>query len=372
MTNTKRTFIPILATGFLIILLVLLPTGFEKNLVFQESDIQSAKVLEVDNSTVIDTGLIRTGDQVCLVKILHGRFKGRQANARNSLIGSLEQDKIFQMGDTALVRINYDGDEILSVSMIDHYRIPYEILLGIVFVVLLLIVAGEIGFRAILSFFLCVLAIWKALIPLYLKGAPPIITGLLITLALTFFIIALVYGFDKRTVIATSGAFLGVLSSCILSILFTKLFHIHGAVMPNSESLLYAGYSHLSLTQIFEASVFIAASGAVTDLAVDVTSAVHEVVLHNPKISWKEATFSGIRVGQAAMGTMTTTLLLAYSGSYVALLMVFMAQGTPIQNILNYKYVAAEFIHTIIGSMNLVLTAPWTALCAGVMAYSSE
>ena len=76
---------------------------------------------------------------------------------------------------------------------------------------------------------------------------------------------------------------------------------------------------------------------------------------------------SGLNVGRAAMGTMTTTLLLAYSGGYIALLMVFMAQGTPLYNILNYKYVAAELIHTIIGSFGLVTVAPFTALTAGTL-----
>ena len=77
---------------------------------------------------------------------------------------------------------------------------------------------------------------------------------------------------------------------------------------------------------------------------------------------------SGVNVGRAAMGTMTTTLLFAYSGGYVALLMVFMAQGTPISHILNYKYVAAELVHTILGSFGLVSVAPFTALCAGFLA----
>ncbi|MCI7791465.1 MAG: YibE/F family protein, partial [Lachnospiraceae bacterium] len=66
-------------------------------------------------------------------------------------------------------------------------------------------------------------------------------------------------------------------------------------------------------------------------------------------------------------GTMTTTLLLAYSGGYLALLMVFMAQGTPIYNILNYKYVSAEILHTIVGSFGLVAVAPFTALMSGIL-----
>ena len=91
------------------------------------------------------------------------------------------------------------------------------------------------------------------------------------------------------------------------------------------------------------------------------------MVEKRPDLDWREAARSGLNVGRAAMGTMTTTLLFAYSGGYIALLMVFMAQGTPVDHILNYKYVAAEIIHTVIGSFGLVTVAPFTALCAGVL-----
>ena len=89
--------------------------------------------------------------------------------------------------------------------------------------------------------------------------------------------------------------------------------------------------------------------------------------LFAPSISRREAIKSGMNVGRAAMGTMTTTLLLAYSGGYIALLMVFMAQGTPVYNILNYKYVASEILDTIIGSFGLVLVAPFTAFTSGML-----
>lgn len=123
----------------------------------------------------------------------------------------------------------------------------------------------------------------------------------------------------------------------------------------------------MNLTQIFMASIFLGSSGAVMDLSVDITSAVYEVVEKKPDISRWEAIRSGMNIGRAAMGTMTTTLLLAYSGGYIALLMVFMAQGTPVAHIFNYKYVAAEIIHTVLGSFGLVTVAPFTALCAGAL-----
>ena len=363
----RRYYAPLLLCLVLIAVLLVLPTGFEGALQYQQADRCAARVLSVDDSAIIDTGLVRSGEQRCQLELLGGLFKGQTTYGVNMLNGSLEQDKIFAPGDKAMVVVSYQGDEILSVTMIDHYRINKEILLAGVFAVFLILFAGRTGVRAIASFAMTILMLWKVLVPLYLKGFHPIFTGLAVTLVLTLMIIALVYGFDRRCAAAVSGAFLGVLVTCVLGAAFTDLFQIHGAVMSYSESLLYAGFSHLNLTQIFMASIFIGSAGAVIDLSVDITSAVNEVVEKRPDISRWEAARSGMNVGRAAMGTMTTTLLLAYSGGYVALLMVFMAQGTPLYNILNYKYVASEIIHTVVGSFGLVTVAPLTALTSGFL-----
>ena len=367
-TREKLQYIaPVVVCVLLIAVLLLLPTDYEDAVQYQTAERCMAQVTAVDNSSIIDTGLVRSGEQRCSLTFTSGKFKGQTATGVNMLQGSLEQDKLFSAGDKALVVISCSGETITNVTMIDHYRISWELVMAVGFVLFLALFAGRTGLRAIYSFILTVLAIWKLLVPLYLKGYNPIWVGLAVTLLLTILIIALVYGFDRRCAAAVSGSFLGILVTCVLGMLFTDLFKIHGAVMAYSESLLYAGYQDLSLTQIFMASIFLGSSGAVMDLSVDITSAVNEVVEKRPDISRWEAVKSGMNVGRAAMGTMTTTLLLAYSGGYIALLMVFMAQGTPLAHIFNYKYVAAEIIHTVIGSFGLVTVAPFTALCAGVM-----
>ena len=356
---------PVLVCLAMILILLALPTGFEGALNYQEAERCSALVLSTDDSAIVDTGLVRSGEQLCELEILDGRFKGRTVTGVNMLNGSLEQDKIFSPGDRALVVVSHDGDTITNVTMSDHYRLGWEMVLAAAFALFLILFAGRTGVRAIASFVLTVLVLWKLLVPLYLKGCNPVWVGLALTLVLTVMIIALVYGFDRRCLAAVSGSFLGILVTCVLGVVFTDLFQIHGAVMSYSESLLYSGYQHLDLTKIYMASIFLGASGAVMDLSVDITSAIHEVVEKRPDLSWREAVRSGLHVGRAAMGTMTTTLLFAYSGGYIALLMVFMAQGTPLDNLLNYKYVAAEIIHTVIGSFGLVTVAPFTALTAG-------
>lgn len=348
-------------------ILAAVPTGYEDALIYKDMERATAKITEVDNSAIKSSGLIQSGEQSCTLLIEDGIFEGREMTGVNFLSGSLEKDKIYKVGDRALVTISYDGDEINSVVMSDHYRLDKEIILFAAFALLLIIVAGPNGLLAIFSFFITILTIWKILVPAYLKGYPPVWTGILITVFITVIIIFFVYGFDKKTVTASLGSLLGIFTTCILGMIFTDLFRINGAVMPDSESLLYSGFQHLDLTAIFMSSIFIGASGAMMDLSVDITSAVCEVVEKKPDISWKEAAKSGMNVGRAAMGTMTTTLLLAYSGGYITLLMVFMAQGTPTDHILNYKYVAAEILDTVVGSFGLVTVAPFTALVAGLM-----
>lgn len=363
--------------GCLIISIILLaiPTGFEGALQFRDAEKCRVLVEEVDNSKLIDTGLIRTGQQVCSVKILSGKFKGQLTEGWNMLGGSLSQDKLFRPGDIVQAIVHYETSEsgtvFHSVNLIDYYRLKVEFILAVAFAVFLISFAGMTGIRSVFSFVITILVLWKILVPFYLKGFNPIMTGIIVVAIMTFIILALVYGFDKRLVSAFSGSMTGILFAAILSFVFTKKFHIHGAVMANSESLLYSGFQNLNLTQIFMASVFIGASGSVMDLSVDITSAVNEVVTTARKkgvpVTKREAVKSGMAVARAAMGTMTTTLLLAYSGTCIALLMVFMAQGTPVYNILNNNVVSAEIINTIAGSFGLAMTAPITALISGTV-----
>ena len=366
----KQAIFSVLVCILLIIFLAILPTGYEQAGAAYRDGGQRvpARVITVDNSNIINTGLVNSGDQSCTVRILSGSHKGEECTAHNILSGSLEQDKIYEVGDKALVliSINAETNTVISGSMIDHYRLDLEFLLIMAFFALLILFAGMTGLRAVLSFLLSVLAIWKVLIPCCLNGYNPILIGGIITAGLTLMIIALVFGFDRRCLAAVTGSGAGLLVTCILGIICTNTFKIQGAVMSFSESLLYSGYESLDLTQIFMASIFIGSSGAMMDLTLDVTAAVNEVAQKRPDLSRFELIKSGMRVGRAAMGTMTTTLLLAYSGGYIALLMVFMAQGTPVVNILNYKYVSSEIIHTLVGSFGLVAAAPLTAIAAGI------
>lgn len=141
--QTKSSVFPVLTAFILLLFLMILPTGFEGALTYQNADRVKVEVLSTDESDIIDTGLIRTGEQRCRIRILDGIFKGQEADAINCLRGSLEQDKIFSPGDTAFVAISYRNNEISTVTMIDHYRLDKEAFLAGLFLILLVVFAGK-------------------------------------------------------------------------------------------------------------------------------------------------------------------------------------------------------------------------------------
>lgn len=343
-------------------ILLVIPTGFEKQLYVNAESVK-AKVLETNESTVYNNGLLKQGSQVCVVEISQGEYKGQQVEAVNLLTGKLEFDKLFKPGDRALVLIEKDeSGKILFVNMLDHYRLNMELLIVVVFMGALVLFSGTTGIRTIISFIFSLLCIWKVLIPLLLKGYHPMLIGLLIGVTMATVTLILVAGFTKKAYCAILGAGTASFITCIMAMGFGVLFKIDGTVMQWSESLLYAGFEHLNLTLIYQASIYLACSGAMVDLSIDIAAALDEVVSKKPDLSAKEILHSGLTIGKSVVGSQATTLLLAYMGSFIAVMMVYMAQGTPMISILNSKSIASEILHTFVGCIGLVIVSPLTAL----------
>ena len=372
LSNVKNAIFPLVI--FLLTLGVyFLPSPFDK----PENPLAErvkAKVLAVDNSGILETGIVKTGNQSLRLLVKQGTFAGDTLSASNQLMGRMEFDKLFNVGEKALVVLNLsdDSSKIVSINVIDHYRLDVEFWLMILFFAFLICFAGITGVKAILSFAFTGMVIWKLLLPGFLLGYSPVLISLVLVAIITAVIILLVAGVNKKGLVALLGAFSGVLITAILSLFFGDLFNVHGAIKPFSETLLYSGYNHLNLTQIFLASIFISSSGAMMDIAMDIAVSQFEIIEIHPKISTRALIKSGFNIGRGVIGTMTTTLLLAYSGGFSALLMVFIAQGTPTINILNLNYVAGEILHTMIGSFGLVLVAPATAILGGLVYHRSK
>jgi len=350
----------------LIVGLLLMPDFFTPAFV-DDVNRWRAEVHSVDNSELSRFGIVRIGDQRISATLLEGPLQGREIEADNRVIGKMEVDKIFRPGDVALVAVETEGGRIISASAYDHYRLDTELLLFGIFALLLMAFAGWTGIKSMLSFAFATLLIWKVLVPGLLLGWDPIALALGVVSLLAGATMFLVAGLNRTGVVALIGALLGVsLTYGLAQVLFPP-FRLHGAVMSFSETLLYSGFADLNLERIFLAGIFIGASGAVMDLAIDVAAGVGEVIKRRPDLTFAETVASGLAIGRAMTSTMVTTLLMAYAAGYVALLMLFMGQGIPPGSILNTNYVSAAVLKTVVGSFGLVTVAPFTAVVGGLV-----
>ena len=347
--------------------LILMPTGFERAIYFNATGAK-AEVLSADDSTIIQTGLFRTGDQRCHVKVLSGEHKGLEMDAVNLLSGSLKDDKVFVPGDIAWVLVERDADDSpIFINMIDYYRLDKELMLVAVFVIALIAFSGLRGIRMVLSFAFAFLAIWKLLIPAVLKGVNPLFMCAVTLVLLTLVTLPMVSGLNKRSLAAILGSFMAIFITLLISIAMTAFLRIHGSVLEMSEALLYSGFMDLDLTSLFSGVVCLGAGGAIMDLSIDVSAAMWEVREHAPETGRRDLFRSAMEVGKAGVGTQITTLLLAYMGSYLTLMMVYMAQATPTFNIFTSKAIAAEIAQTLAGAFGIVLVTPLTALIGMVL-----
>ncbi|MDR1220082.1 MAG: YibE/F family protein [Treponema sp.] len=366
--ENKRDRIFALVSSLFMIVCMALPTGFEGASQAAGSERARGKIVEVNNDRVISIGPVKQGEQQLEVEIRSGRFKGQVFSGSNNLMGKMELDKIFALGDSALVVLSFSEDGgVGHAQVIDHYRTGKTIFLCILFFFFIILIMGWMGVKIIITFVFTAIALVHVLFPAMLRGWDPIFASVVMVTIITAAIIFLVGGLSQRGLVAFAGSMGGVLLTSLLAFFFTCWFKIHGAARPFAEALLYSGYSHLNLAHLFISGVFLASSGAMMDLSMDIASAMDEIKKQNPNVSRLNLIKSGVSVSRHVAGTMSTTLLLAYSAEYTAMIMTFIAQGVPLENVINMVWVSSEVIHTLVGCFGLTLVAPLTVFAGGII-----
>jgi len=366
--ESGRDTVFIIVAGLLTLLILTVPTGFKGSAVQANAVRARVRIIEANNERLKIIGPVRQGEQQLEVKVLSGRFKNQVYSTSNNMMGKMELDKAFVPGDIAFAVLNLTDDgEIAHVQIIDHYRTGKTVFLCVVFILVMLLIMGFMGIKILITFVFSAAALVRILYPMILRGYDPIFGALVITLLITAIIMFLVGGLSRRALVAFLGASGGVIFTSILAFVFTGLLKIHGAVRPFTEALLFSGYGHLNLAHLFIAGIFIAASGAMMDLAMDVAAAMDEIKKQQPALKRLALMCSGYTVARQAAGTMSTTLLLAYSAEYTAMIMTFIAQGVPLENVINMVWVSSEVVHTLVGCFGLLLVAPLTVFAGGML-----
>lgn len=359
--NNRMNWIICLVMMAICLLLCLIPNEYEN--ITGSFPREKVRIDNVDNSMLDAVGIVYNGVQSCQVTIMTGDYAGEETTSYNYLNSALDKDKLFQPGDTAWAMLQQNEGK-LVVTLIDHYRMGIEAGVMFLLAALLIMFGGVIGCGAMVSLAASAVIIWKLLIPLLLNGVNPIFASFCTVAVLTVIIDVLVAGFSRRCMVALLGSLAGTMVTCIAACALTYLLKLDGGDVPYVVPLIAQSSMQIDTRSLYIGMIFLANSGALMDLSMDISVSMEEICYHKPSIRRTELLRSGLKVGRSVLGTMTTTLMLAYSGSYLSMMMYFVGQGTPIIDILNLKYVSSQLLNTLVGSFGLVAAAPLSALIA--------
>ncbi|MDF2588346.1 MAG: YibE/F-like protein [Anaerocolumna sp.] len=335
----------------------------EKNIKYYK-----AKVIEVNaDTTVVDekTEGVRKGSQVIKIKLMNGPYQGDVVTMDNYL--SALYNIYAKNGSRIIVRatIYPEGP---SYSVYNYDRTPVLTGFVVLFMVSICIIGGKKGLMALLSLLLTLIAVVKILIPLLIQGFPAITTTIVLIVIVTIVSYILLDGINVKTISATSGTIIGVMLSGLLAYIVGLIGHVSGFQMEEAESLLLiAGEHGLKIRNLFVCGIFIASLGAIMDIAMSIASAIHELHEVNPSLNINQLFRSAMNIGKDAMGTMTNTLILAFTGSSLNLLLIIYSYGIPFSQLINTDIIAIEIIKGIAGSIGIVLTVPIIAYFGSII-----
>lgn len=307
----------------------------------------------------------RIGEQKLEVTVLTGRHKGAVLETVNYVNAYYNVDA--KPGTRIIVRLDYDdAGELYVVSIPNYDRSSILIIALLAFGILMILAGGKKGARALLGLLFTLLNLWYILIPLILRGVSPILATILIAAYTSAGAMFLLTGYTKKTLCAFLGCVGGVLAAGVFAWIITLLTPINGFNMSEAEEMvLRASDSPLKISGLLISGILLSALGALMDTSMSIVSALHEVYEQKPSLTRKQIFRLGMNIGRDAMGTMANTLILAFVGSALNLLILFQVYEYPMIQILNSDMIVIEILQGVAGSVGIIATTPLVAaLCA--------
>ena len=318
------------------------------------------KVIEDNTGVDASNENIVRGSMKIQVEILSGRYKGDIATTTN-YFGAVN-NVIVGVGDKLTVRIDTIGVHEYEVSVYNYHRTWIIIGTIALFLITLVVIGGKQGFKAVVGLIFTILCIVFILVPLCLKGYSSVLITCLVILITNVACYALIGDIQIKTVTACMGSMCGVLVAAILAYLTQQLTGLTTFQMDEAEALLLVKAEYpLQMRGLFISGILIASMGAVMDIAMDIASSLDELHKHKPELTSRELFKSGMNIGRDAMGTMANTLVLAFAGTSLNMMILIYSYGVSFNQLINTDFVAIEIIRAVAGSMGIVLTVPFVA-----------
>lgn len=325
-----------------------------------------------ENYVIGSDFIISNKDIVFNARITRGELKNEQVEGIQNLSSLFaNSEKQIEVGDKVILLY----DDFKENWLFTNYVRIYEILvLGAIFIILILFFGRIKGFNAIIALAFTCASIFYIFIPALLSGKNIYFSSIIVC---TFSIVStlfIVIGINKKSISSILGCLGGLFITCLITYFMNNILKLTGLVNQEAQLLLYLPTEQpIDLRAIIFASIIIGAVGAIMDVAMSISSSLWEVKL---KASEKDNTFkgifeSGINIGKDIMGTMMNTLVLAYIGSSLAVLLLISINSTSFTELANMEMVIVELLRAIVSSFGLFLTIPLTSLICAYL-YSKE
>lgn len=319
--------------------------------------------------------------QIITLRLLSGKFKGKEVFAVNSFTGEYS-DRVLKVGDKLYVNLKLTADNssmISSANIGEYVRTSFLLYLACIFLALMVIIGGMKGIKAIFALVLSGVFIISILIPLCLKGYNPVLIAIIVSAINTSLTFMLVGGITLKSVAGILGSIGGLLCTSLLADLAGLVLHFTG--LDVNFGFLTLGKllwmtkesSNWNFSGLLTAGMIIGASGAIMDASMAVASAIEEVKKANPSIGRWGCMRAGLNVGKDEMGMMANTLIFAYIGADMTLILMPMIQFgeagrvMPMMRLINEEATSAEIVQAIAGTIGLIMAIPITAFIAGFL-----
>ncbi len=295
------------------------------------------------------------------VRLLSGDFKGQVYTLRNTIDQINPYKLILKKGEDILLYQYEEAGKLTGLKIFERSKENSLYFLIAIFILAMFAIGGKKGLKSFITLVLTGIVVIYFLVPLLLKGYLPIpitIVAVTIITVLTLFIVS---GINRKSFAGILGTVIGTLIAGILAMTVSNYTGLIGMGSEDMQALVYGSNGHfLNYRGILFSGVIIGALGAVMDVAISIASSMHEIEEINPKITNTQLIMSGMNIGKDIMGAMSNTLILAYVGSSLSLIMVFASYKLSFAEIINLDIVATEIIRSIAGSIGLVLSIPAT------------
>lgn len=326
---------------------------------------EKAIVTKITKDNLAEDGQ-RYGTQEVRVQIKSGVHEGEEFDAVNPS-GSLFGMENCEVGSRVIAIVSTTEDNaVVTVYSKDRTSAIYLFLLF--FCLIICLIGGKKGIKAIASLEFTGICIIYLMFPLMYQGVSPIGITIVVVILSTLLTLWLLGGVSKKTVSAVIGTVSGVVAAALAAILFGKAAGITGYNVSDIETLNYvAQNTHVKIGELLFAGIIIAALGATMDVGMSIASTIQELHERSPKLGTKELFVSGIRVGRDMMGTMANTLIFAYVGGALSTLVVNYAYNLSYNQLINSYVIGVEIMQGLSGTLGVVLTVPITAAAASVL-----